>query len=509
MCKECVEYKSFDELPMELQEKFKSRAKGLKLDEAKDGYVDFINQLNQQGDVLAGEYITASTKTQVKFGKCGHIATIQSNSYKSGVGCGICNGRQVQQGVNDLATIQPRLAKEWHPIKNGELTPHDVTQYSGKKIWWRCDNQHEWKQSVSVRTSMNCNCPFCSNKKVLKGYNDIATTHPQYVKYFVNIGDTYSYSVRSGKKVELKCPSCGLVKIMTISKLTGRGFSCNLCSDGYSFCEKLMASVLTKLGIEFIKQMSYDNGEHRYDFYLPKYNVILETHGRQHYEQGFKKFGKSLEEEQANDKYKRELAISNGILNENYHEIDCRYSTLEWCRPNIEKSLSGYIDTSVLTDKDWKEIDIRSQKSLKTEVCKYWNENKEANSELTTQQVADVFLVSIDTIRNYLKWGNINGLCSYDSKEETRKSGRRNGGGGFSEKNAKLTYLIKPNGDKWFEKTMSIAKLERATGISQRTIARFLDKGGLKAHKNAKYDPKYIGSRIVSAEVYDSQTQTS
>ena len=141
-------------------------------------------------------------------------------------------------------------------------------------------------------------------------------------------------------------------------------FHVTLCSDGISFSEKLMGSILTKLNIEFIKQMSYDNGEHRYDFYLPKYNAILETHGLQHYEHGFKKFGKTLEEEQENDRYKRELAISNGVLNENYNEIDCRYSTLEYCRPNIEKALGDYIDMSILTDDDWKEADIQAQKSL-------------------------------------------------------------------------------------------------------------------------------------------------
>ena len=496
MCKECKEYKeykSFDELPKELKEKFKNGARGWNLKQAKDGYVDFINQLNQQGDELIGGYVSNKTKAQIKFGKCGHVADIRPNNYKNGQECTVCRGLQVQRGVNDLATTHPHLIKEWHSTKN-ELTSHKVAQNSGKKVWWQCEKGHEWEARINSRTGGN-GCPYCANQKVLKGYNDIATTHPQYVKYFVNVDDTHMHTHSSHKKVELKCPNCGHTKAMQIKELTHQGFSCDLCSDGISYPEKLMASILTKLNIEFIKQMSFDNGEHRYDFYLPQYNTILETHGGQHYEQGFKKFGKTLKEEQENDRYKCELAIGNGILNENYHEVDCRYSTLEWCRPNIEKALSKYVDTSSLTDEDWKQADIQAQKSLKLEVCKYWRDNKKDGKELTPKQVANVFGVSKTTVRDYLNWGNANGLCAYDGQEEKKASHKRN---------STFVYLIKPNGTKWFDEPMSMAEMERQTGISRIAIKNNLGKGALKYHNKSKYDPKYIGSYIVSAEVYDN-----
>ena len=427
MCKECKEYKeykSFDELPKELKEKFKSGARGGLLDKAKDGYVDFINLLNQRGDELVGDYVGVMSKTQVEFGKCGHVAVITPNSYKRGNGCGVCRGLQVHRGVND-----------------------------------------------------------------------IATTHPHLIEYFANIKDAHTHTYSSGKKVELKCPDCGHVKTMKIDKLTHRGFSCDLCSDGISYPEKLLGLILTKLNIEFTKQMSFDNGEHKYDFFLPKYNAIFETHGLQHYEHGFKKFGKTLKEEQENDRRKRELAISNGILNENYHEIDCRHSTLEWCKPNIEKTLASYVDVSILTDEDWKEVDLQAQKSLKIEVCKYWKENKEVDSELTPQQIADVFRVDRTTVRNYLNWGNTSGFCVYNGEEEKKDSDKRR---------STFIYLIKPNGDKWFDEAMSMKEMERQTGISRDVIRNNLDKGALKYHHSSKYDTKYIGSYIVSTDTYDN-----
>ena len=497
MCKEYVIYKSFDELPEELKEKFKNGARGWNLSRAKDGYVGFVNLLCQQGDELIGDYVGDKVKAQVRFGECGHIVDASPNRYKKGEGCGVCRGLQIQQGINDLATLHAHLIKEWHPTKNGELTPHDVTQSSGKKVWWQCEKGHEWEATVVKRTDGR-GCPYCSNRKVLKGYNDLATTHPHYVKYFANIENAYTHTHSSGKRVELKCPNCGYKKQMGINKLTHQGFSCDLCSDGISYPEKIMSSVLTKLNIEFTKQMSYDNGKHKYDFYLPKYNAILETHGMQHYE--WQGRGRSLKEEQENDKYKRKLAINNGILEENYHELDCRYSTLEWCRPNIEKALSKYMDITVLTDNNWKEVDIQSQKSLKIEVCKHWKKHKEVNSELTAMQVAEVFGISVGVVYNYLNWGNANGFCTYNAQAEKEANDRRK---------STFAYLIKPNGGKWFNKPMSLGELGRQTGISTSAIINNLNRNVLKPHKNAKYDPKYIGSRIVSAEVYDNQTQAS
>ena len=496
--KEFVMYESFDELPDELKEKFKSVGKLSNSDRVREGYVDFINKLGRRKDELVGDYVGTDIKVRIRFGKCGHIADIQPTNYKSGQGCAVCKGLQVQQGVNDLSTTNPHLAKEWHSVRNNGISPYDVTQGSHKKVWWKCENGHEWEATVNNRTK-GSECPYCSNKKVLKGFNDIATTHPHYVKYFANIEDSHTHTHSSNKKVSLKCPDCGNIKVMQLNTLTRQGFSCDLCSDGISYSEKLMASVLSGVGIEFTKQMSYDNGEHKYDFYLPQHNAILETHGLQHY-RGWLGSEEDLLQQQENDKCKRQLAFNNGILSENYHEIDCRHSTLEWCRPNIEKTLSKYVDMSVLTDEDWRQVDIQAQKSLKIEVCEYWKENKKDNEELTPKQVAKSFGIDKATARSYLKWGNRNGLCNYDAQEEREISNRRS---------SVLVYLIRPNGGKWFKEAMSITGLERVTGISQSTIGRNVDKGALKYRRNSKYPKEFIGSYIVSAEVYDNQTQTS
>ena len=55
------------------------------------------------------------------------------------------------QGFNDLATKYPALAKEWDIHKNGELLPQMVSAGSGKKVWWKCENGHEWQATIASR----------------------------------------------------------------------------------------------------------------------------------------------------------------------------------------------------------------------------------------------------------------------------------------------------------------------------------------------------------------------
>ena len=46
----------------------------------------------------------------------------------------------------------PQLVAEWHPTKNRDLTPKDVTAGSNKKVWWQCEKGHEWEAVIASRT---------------------------------------------------------------------------------------------------------------------------------------------------------------------------------------------------------------------------------------------------------------------------------------------------------------------------------------------------------------------
>ena len=73
-----------------------------------------------------------------------------------GAGCPYCAGKRVLQGFNDLMTIRPDIAMEWHPAKNLDLKPTEVTSGSNNRVWWKCSRcGHEWQASVKTRNTGN------------------------------------------------------------------------------------------------------------------------------------------------------------------------------------------------------------------------------------------------------------------------------------------------------------------------------------------------------------------
>ena len=79
-----------------------------------------------------------------------------------GHGCPYCSGRNVTP-TTSLLFINPELAKQWHPTKNGNLCSSDVSSGSSKKVWWICREGHEWQAKVASR-DRGCNCPVCHEK---------------------------------------------------------------------------------------------------------------------------------------------------------------------------------------------------------------------------------------------------------------------------------------------------------------------------------------------------------
>ncbi|MBR5773443.1 MAG: zinc-ribbon domain-containing protein [Clostridia bacterium] len=111
-------------------------------------------------------------------GTCGHEWQAAVSERTRGRGCPTCNSKNVVAGINDLATNFPHIAKEWHFSKN-DIKPAQVLPKSNKPFWWICSKGHEYKTSPAHRTSRGSSCPYCSNKQILIGFNDLATTHPE------------------------------------------------------------------------------------------------------------------------------------------------------------------------------------------------------------------------------------------------------------------------------------------------------------------------------------------
>ena len=113
----------------------------------------------------------------------GHAWQISAYNRTGGAdrGCPYCGDRKVLKGYNDLRTTHPKIAREWNKERNGDLKPTDVIANSNKRVWWKCKEGHEWSGLIANRArrgKADPGCPYCSGRKVLAGFNDLATTHP-------------------------------------------------------------------------------------------------------------------------------------------------------------------------------------------------------------------------------------------------------------------------------------------------------------------------------------------
>lgn len=106
----------------------------------------------------------------------GHEWQAKVHHRSQGVGCPYCAGQRATKD-NCLEVMNPALAQEWHPVKNAPLTPHDIMVGSNKKIWWKCTKGHEWKTTVSHRSSGQ-GCPYCAGRKVCED-NCLQTVRPK------------------------------------------------------------------------------------------------------------------------------------------------------------------------------------------------------------------------------------------------------------------------------------------------------------------------------------------
>ena len=130
----------------------------------------------KNGTLTPFDVVPGSVKKVWWICKKGHEWQAQIAHRNRGSGCPYCSNRKAGKD-NNLAVINPGLSKEWHPKKNGTLTPFDVVPGSIKKVWWICKKGHEWLSVIAVRHTKGYGCPYCSGNKVGK-YNNLAVINP-------------------------------------------------------------------------------------------------------------------------------------------------------------------------------------------------------------------------------------------------------------------------------------------------------------------------------------------
>lgn len=159
-------------------------------------------------------------------------AVVASRTSK-GNGCPFCSGRRAIPGQSDLATVFPELAKEWSP-KN-ETSANEQTPFSRQRAWWIGECGHEFDMRISDRTARKQGCPFCSNRRPLAGFNDLASQKPEVAEEWhptKNPRPPTEFTWGSNRKAWFKC-KYGHEWETPIRARTSNGAACPFCSGNY------------------------------------------------------------------------------------------------------------------------------------------------------------------------------------------------------------------------------------------------------------------------------------
>lgn len=167
---------------------------------------------------------TASRKNWVC--KLGHnySATVESRTGKKKAGCPICSGQKMLVGFNDLATAHPEIAAQAYGWDPSEFSPG-----SNKKMDWLCKKGHVWNALISNRTKTGAGCHFCSNLRLLPGFNDLETTHPQ-LALEADGWDPKSKIAGSHEQVSWKCSNGHRWKTKLGSRTATEVTGCPTCA---------------------------------------------------------------------------------------------------------------------------------------------------------------------------------------------------------------------------------------------------------------------------------------
>lgn len=282
--------------------------------------------------------------------------------------------------------------------------------------------EEHWIEEGKLLNGGGCSCCCPSPQVVVPEINSIVANEETHwmIPYFQGgYDEAKKYTPRCHQNIYFMCPDCGRKKsrrskIGSLYKYHSIGCS---CGDGISYPEKFMFNILEQLNIKFQTQyLPRWSDNKKYDFHIPSLNMIIETHGLQHYEKSGRAT-RTLKEEQENDKYKKELALKNKI--NKYVVIDCKHSNLKYIKNSMLNSeLDGVFDLSLI---DWNDAnEFAWYSNLKKEVCEYWNNKEEGEM---TIDLANRFNIHRKTVVEYLKQGSkIWDWCEYNPKEERKKS---------------------------------------------------------------------------------------
>jgi hypothetical protein len=109
-----------------------------------------------------------------------YSTSVSDRTRQKPISCAYCAGKKASK-ENNLETLFPEIAKEWHPSKNNDLSPNQVTRASTKKVWWECTIGHSYESTIANRTRNKNGCPYCAGRKA-SDENNLEALFPEIAK---------------------------------------------------------------------------------------------------------------------------------------------------------------------------------------------------------------------------------------------------------------------------------------------------------------------------------------
>jgi len=226
----------------------------------------------KNGKKVPGNYLPASMASVWWVCQRGHEWKTAINSRYAGNNCPYCSNRKVGYG-NDLLNIYPALAHQWHPKKNGHLSPSAVTPGSSKRVWWLCENGHEWKAVVGERVK-GTGCPFCVKAAVGKRKASRASSYYNFALVSPEAASEWLQRRNDGTKPENVTPNSGRKFWFLCSK--GHEYQSTparrTAGQGCSFCAGKLVSKKDSLAAKFPEisaQWDHEKNQEGPDSYTP------------------------------------------------------------------------------------------------------------------------------------------------------------------------------------------------------------------------------------------------
>lgn len=395
---------------------------------------EFISELykvNPNISVLSSYNGLTIDKVKCKCTVCNYEWETYPYLLLNGSGCKICRKKPKGEFKYDIGyiitthsrnlLILDREYREWFNKKTSSTSNRKYYKYKCLD----CGNE-DWINECRIVGSCTDGCNVCKSppNRLVRGVNDIETLLPQIARLFKNHAEASQHTRGSRCKTTFVCPDCGRELIKRIDTVCACGLCCP-CNDKWSYPNKFIYSVLEQLNLNFTPEKTFDWSKgRRYDECILKSDklILIEMQGGQHSIRPIRSSGRcrSVEEEQANDKLKHNLAMDNGV--NYYFTIDCIKSDVDYIKNSIISS--GLLDVLGIDSNsiDWNKCDEFATSNFVKRVCNYYSE-----TSLPTKEIAKHFKMSIKTIQRYLRTGDRLGWCTYDGKNipyKNSKNGR-------------------------------------------------------------------------------------